>query len=199
MTFSRMTKRSNVKHVPQRSCTICRVKSDKAHLIRVVRSPEGRAVIDISQKLPGRGTYICPDSECIMKAQKSGKLAHALGTVIDSDFWPELEECAKNYGINTELKVRSVLGLARKSGTLIIGMDNIDRERCRVLVLMASDCSEAVRDFARKHDCINLDMNTVELSEVIGTRGGVQIVGLPLNSGFAEKLMSLKTERGKAI
>ncbi|MBQ7170453.1 MAG: DUF448 domain-containing protein [Synergistaceae bacterium] len=184
---------------PQRSCSVCRVKSDKSDLIRVVRSPEGRAVVDIMKKLPGRGAYICPDSECIMNARKSGKLAHALGAVIDDDFWRQLEEAAGNSGTNAGLKVRSVLGLSRKSGLLIIGSDNIERERRKMLVLMACDCSEAVREFARKHECMLLDMNTAQLSEVIGTRGGVQIVGLPLNSGFAKKLISLKNERGIAI
>ena len=194
--FSRTMKNSS-KRVPQRSCTICRVKSDKDNLLRVVRSPEGYAVVDIMKKLPGRGAYICPDSECIEKARKSGRLANAIGATISEDFWPQLEECAKNSGGNAWLKVRSVLGLARKSGTLIIGMENIERERHKVLVMTASDCSEAVKGFALKYENIALNINTVELSDVIGTRGGVQIVGLPLNSGFAKKLISLKIERAE--
>ena len=195
MTYSPKTK--STKHSPQRSCTVCRAKADKADLIRVVRSPEGRAVVDVMKKLPGRGAYICPDTECIERAKKSGSLAHALGIVINPDFWPELEEAAKTSGVNPALKVRSVLGLSRKSGALIIGTDNIDREKRKVLVLTASDCSESVRKFAESHENIALDMNTEELSEAIGTRGGVQIVGLPVNSGFAKKLMSLNNVKGE--
>ena len=198
MTYSRTTK--STKHSPQRSCTVCRAKSDKADLIRVVRSPDGRAVVDIAKKLPGRGAYICPDSDCIEKAKKSGSLAHSLGVLPDENFWNELEECAKTFGVNVNLKVRSVLGLSRKSGNLIIGTDNIDREKRKLLVLTASDCSEGVRKFADSHENITLEMNIEELSETIGTRGGVQIVGLPINSGFAKKLMSLiKRERGNAV
>ena len=198
MTYSRTTK--STKHSPQRSCAVCRAKSDKADLIRVVRSPDGRAVVDIAKKLPGRGAYICPDSDCIEKAKKSGSLAHSLGVLPDENFWNELEECAKTFGVNVNLKVRSVLGLSRKSGNLIIGTDNIDREKRKLLVLTASDCSEGVRKFADSHENITLEMNIEELSETIGTRGGVQIVGLPINSGFAKKLMSLiKRERGNAV
>ncbi len=193
-----MTKRSN--HVPQRSCTICRAKSDKADMIRVVKSPDGRAVVDVMKKLPGRGAYICPDSDCIEKAKKSGSLAHSLGAVTDENFWNDLQECAGTFGVNVSLKVRSVLGLSRKSGNLIIGTDNIDREKRKLLVLTASDCSQSVQRFAASHENIALEMNTEELSQVIGTRGGVQIVGLPINSGFAKKLMSLiKRERGNAV
>lgn len=198
MTYSRTTK--STKHSPQRSCTVCRAKTDKSDLIRVVRSPDGRAVVDAAKKLPGRGAYICPDSDCIEKAKKSGSLAHSLGVLPDENFWNELEECAKTFGVNVNLKVRSVLGLSRKSGNLIIGTDNIDREKRKLLVLTASDCSESVRKFADSHENITLEMNIEELSETIGTRGGVQIVGLPINSGFAKKLMSLiKRERGNAV
>ena len=198
MTYSRTTRKSN--HKPQRSCTICRAKADKSDLIRIVRSPDGKAVVDVMKKLPGRGAYICPDSDCIERAKKSGSLAHALGIVISDDFWNDLEENAKTFGSNPALKIRSVLGLSRKSGNLIIGTDNIDREKKKVLVLTASDCSESVKKFAESHENIALEMNIEELSESIGTRGGVQIVGLPINSGFAKKLMSLqKRERGNAV
>lgn len=169
-------------------------------MIRVVKSPDGRAVVDVMKKLPGRGAYICPDSDCIEKAKKSGSLAHSLGAVTDENFWNDLQECAGTFGVNVSLKVRSVLGLSRKSGNLIIGTDNIDREKRKLLVLTASDCSQSVQRFAASHENIALEMNTEELSQVIGTRGGVQIVGLPINSGFAKKLMSLiKRERGNAV
>ena len=186
MTYSQTMNRR--KSRPQRSCSICRVKYDKDALIRIVRSPEGHAVIDKAKKLPGRGAYICPDSECIEKARKSGRLAHSIGAVIDEGFWNELAEFAGNMSVNDDLKLRSILGLARKSGQLLIGTDNIEREKRKVLVMTASDCSESVRKFAELHENVALDMNISELSEVIGSRGGVQIVGLPLNSGFAKKL-----------
>ena len=194
MTYSRTTK-SN--HIPKRSCAICRAKAEKSDLIRIVKSPDGRPVVDVMKKLPGHGVYICPDSDCIEKAKKSGSLAHSLGVIIGADFWTELEESAKTFGVNPALKIRSVLGLSRKSGNLIIGTDNIDRDKRKLLVLTASDCSEAVKSFAEAHENIALDMNIEELSGAIGIRGSVQIVGLPLNSGFAKKLLSLKKVKGE--
>ena len=185
MTFSS-------KHKPQRTCSVCRVKSEKGNLIRVIKSPQGRAVLDVAKKLPGRGVYICPDEECIARARKSGSLAHALGAVIDEDFWPLLLEHAKNRPANDARKLRSILGLARKSGALLIGTDSIERDSRKVLVMTASDCSESVKKSASIRENISLDINTEELSYLIGTRGGVQIVGLPVNSGFAKKIKSLK-------
>ena len=40
-------------------------------------------------------------------------------------------------------------------------------------------------------------MNSEELSAVIGTKGSVQIVGLPLTSGLAKKLLDLNIEKGE--
>ena len=197
MTFSTTGKS---KRVPQRSCAICRVKSDTADLIRIVRSPEGVAVIDITGKLPGRGAYICPNEECISQAQKSGALGRALGVTIQAELWPSLREYAQGISVDTGMKVRSILGFARKSGALLIGEDNIERSRHGVIVLYASDCSERVKEFALSREHVALDMNIDELSRVIGSRGGVQVVGLPVVSGFAKKLKRLEiTERGIAI
>ncbi len=190
---------SNSKHIPQRICTVCKVKCDKKKLIRIVRHPNGGAVIDSAGKLQGRGAYICPDDECISRAKKSGMLAHALGTVIQADFWNELEDYAKNHETDSDMKIRSVLGLSRKAGMLVIGTDKIADNKHKLLVMTARDCSESVKEFASRYENMTLNMTIEELSETIGLRGGVQIAALPLSSGFAKKILHTKTERGTAI
>lgn len=190
MTYSTKTS----KHIPERSCTVCKVKADKKKLIRIVRHPEGGAVIDIAGKLPGRGTYICPDDECISRAKKSGMLAHVLGTVIQEEFWNELEEYAKNHEVDSEVKIRSVLGLSRKAGALIIGTDKISDSKHKLLVMTAKDSSESVKEIASRYENITLNMTIEELSETIGSRGGVQVIALPQKSGFAKKIMNMNQE-----
>ena len=186
------------KHVPTRSCSVCKVKSDKNDLIRLVKSPDGKIFIDTAGKLPGRGAYICPDLECLERAKKTGVLAHALKAEIDDDFWPELEEHIKNFGENKNLKINSVLGLARKAGALLIGSEKIEKEgHKKILVILAEDSSEGVKKFAEKHESLSLGMTIKELSEVTGLRDSVQILGLPLNSGFAKKIINLYNSEHK--
>ncbi|MBQ6775422.1 MAG: DUF448 domain-containing protein [Synergistaceae bacterium] len=191
--------RNKDRHVPQRSCAVCRAKSDKGDLIRLVKSPEGKIVIDTTKKLPGRGVYICPDLECVERAKKSGILAHALKAEIDENFWPELEEHVKDFGVNVKLKIRSVLGLARKAGALMIGSERIEAEHKKTLVILAKDSSDGVKKFAASRQSISLDMTIKELSDVTGLRDSVQILGLPLNSGFAKKIISITEERSNAF
>ena len=188
---------NNAKHVPLRSCSICRVKGSKYNLIRIVRSPEGQPVIDIVGKLPGRGAYICPDSECIELAKKSGKLAHILGVRnIAPEFWSELESFSKNFAENrnidlTNRRLRALIGLSRKAGVLLIGVDNIKNFTHKVLVISANDCSESVRNFAGNYQTLTQSISTDELSEAAGSPGkGVQIIALPLSSGFAKKILA---------
>jgi len=186
-------KKFSAPHSPKRSCSVCRVKSDKNDLIRLVKSPDGKIFIDSAKKLPGRGAYICPDLECLEKAKKSGVLSHALKAEIDNNFWLELEEFIKNFGANKNLKIKSVLGLARKAGALLIGSENIKNNsgHKKFLVILAKDSSEGVRKFADSHESLELDMTIKELSDVTGLRDSVQILGLPLNSGFSKKILNL--------
>lgn len=67
-----------VKKIPQRTCIGCRSVRGKKELIRIVRTPEGQVVLDSTGKKAGRGTYICPNPECMEKALKGEALAKTL-------------------------------------------------------------------------------------------------------------------------
>ncbi len=60
---------SHAKHIPKRTCVICRQKTEKAELIRfiVVR---GSPVLDLQQKLQARGYYVCDENSCLAKLGK---------------------------------------------------------------------------------------------------------------------------------
>ena len=187
------------KHIPQRSCAVCKVKSDKENLIRLVKSPDGKIFIDTAKKLPGRGVYICPDLECLERAKKSKILSHSLGAEIDDDFFQELENYIKNFEVNINLKIKSILGLARKAGALLIGSEKIkDAGHKKILVILAKDSSEGVKKFALTRENVLLDMTIKELSDVTGLRDSVQILGLPLSSGFAKKIINLCEKEGRS-
>ena len=53
-----------LKHVPQRTCIVCREKFDKRRLTRIVRSPDEGVIVDITGKKNGRGAYLCDQLSC---------------------------------------------------------------------------------------------------------------------------------------
>lgn len=65
------------KHVPVRTCVVCREKAGKRQLTRVVRTPDGVRV-DPTGKLAGRGAYLCDQAGCWERAVTSDALAKAL-------------------------------------------------------------------------------------------------------------------------
>lgn len=62
---------------PQRTCIGCRKVRPKAALVRLVRSADGRVHVDDRGRAEGRGAYVCPEPECLGKAFRGGRLAHA--------------------------------------------------------------------------------------------------------------------------
>jgi predicted RNA-binding protein YlxR (DUF448 family) len=81
-----------VKKIPQRMCVGCQEMRAKKELIRVVRTPDDRIVIDPTGKLSGRGAYICPQNECLQKAIKGKRLDKALQRTITQDILEVLKQ-----------------------------------------------------------------------------------------------------------
>lgn len=59
-----------------RTCVGCGTQSNKAELLRLVRTAEG-VQFDASGRKPGRGAYVCSE-ECLDKAFSTRKLQRAL-------------------------------------------------------------------------------------------------------------------------
>jgi len=78
------------KKIPQRQCMGCRERRPKREMIRVVRTPEGLVSLDFGGKMNGRGAYICPDMECLKKAQKSKSLERSLEVPIPDEVYDRL-------------------------------------------------------------------------------------------------------------
>lgn len=70
------------KHVPLRTCVVCRQVRAKRELVRIVRPPEGGLMVDERGKAAGRGAYLCRDRRCWTLELSEGRLEHALRTTL---------------------------------------------------------------------------------------------------------------------
>ena len=87
------------KKIPQRQCMGCRERKPKRDMIRIVRTPEGVVSLDFGGKMNGRGAYICPETECLNKVQKSKALERSLEVPIPDEVFERLAkemEAGKN-------------------------------------------------------------------------------------------------------
>ena len=83
------------KKIPMRTCVVTKEKCEKKDLLRIVRTPEGDAIVDITGKANGRGAYLKKDIEVINKAEKTKILERVLEVSIPSEVYETAKECCK--------------------------------------------------------------------------------------------------------
>ena len=88
------------KRIPQRQCMGCRERKAKREMIRVVRGTDGTVSLDFGGKMNGRGAYICPNPDCLKKAQRSKALERSLEVEIPAEVYERLsrEIEVENHG-----------------------------------------------------------------------------------------------------
>ncbi|ASS65676.1 RNase P modulator RnpM [Paenibacillus sp. D51F] len=77
--------------IPMRKCVASQEMLPKKELIRVVRTPEGDIVIDLTGKKSGRGAYLRGTAECFRLAKKSRALDRALKQAVPPEIYDQLE------------------------------------------------------------------------------------------------------------
>lgn len=85
------------KHVPIRTCVVCRGKEAKRAFVRIVRTPDGRIVIDQSGKMNGRGAYLCTRSACWERAASGNALDRALKVEVPAESRDALRRYADEH------------------------------------------------------------------------------------------------------
>ena len=81
-----------VKKIPMRTCVVTKEKLPKHDLLRIVRTPEGNVLVDLTGKVNGRGVYIKKDIKALEKAIKTKVLERHLECNIDDDEYSQIKE-----------------------------------------------------------------------------------------------------------
>ena len=80
------------KKIPMRKCTGCGEQKPKKELVRVVKTPNGEILLDLTGKTSGRGAYICNSAECLKKARKSKRIDRTFEMTIPDEVYRQMEE-----------------------------------------------------------------------------------------------------------
>ena len=91
------------KKIPLRMCAGCGERKPKQELIRVVKAPSpkedgeqtagpGEISFDDTGRKPGRGAYLCRNTQCLKAARKARRLERALSCQIPAQVYDQLEE-----------------------------------------------------------------------------------------------------------
>ncbi len=88
----------NKKNIPLRKCVVSGEKLPKKELVRVVRTPEGEVIVDLTGKANGRGAYLKKDKDVILKAKKTKVLEKHLETQVNDSIYDSLLELLNTNG-----------------------------------------------------------------------------------------------------
>src|SRR5689334_12542245 len=94
----------------------------EARLLRFVAGPDGQVVPDVEAKLPGRGLWLRATREAIAEAVAKRSFSRAAKASVKADeSLPSLSEA------RLVQRMLQGLGLARRSGELILGFDQVEK------------------------------------------------------------------------
>lgn len=79
-----------MKKIPLRRCLGCMESKPKNALCRIVKTKEGKIIVDKIGKIEGRGAYICYDDSCFEKARKARRLEKEFESSISDETYEEL-------------------------------------------------------------------------------------------------------------
>lgn len=80
------------KKIPLRQCVGCMEMKEKKFMMRVLKTPEGDIVLDVTGKKNGRGAYLCKCMECLKKAQKNKGLERSFKMSLSNEIYTGLEK-----------------------------------------------------------------------------------------------------------
>ncbi|MBS0412541.1 MAG: RNA-binding protein [Proteobacteria bacterium] len=93
---------------------------DEDRLIRFVAGPDGTVVPDLARKLPGRGLWVAADRASVETAARKGLFSRAAKARLAAA--PNLADQVADL---LQRRLLAGLGLARKSGDLVMGFEKV--------------------------------------------------------------------------
>lgn len=80
------------KPINMRRCVVCRQIRHKSELVRVVKTSSGEISIDETQKIFGRGTYVCKSETCAGLLKKRRNLDKIFKTKLPAELYDKICE-----------------------------------------------------------------------------------------------------------
>jgi predicted RNA-binding protein YlxR (DUF448 family) len=163
---------------PVRSSALTRERAPRSGLVRLVLDGEGHLLVDLLGRAPGRGTYVAPEE--LPSALKSlPKLFRGQARPLAEG---EQQALLSKTFERLEARLLELIGLARRAGSLAIGMDPVLRSIASgegPVVVLAGDLAEGSR---RKIEEAGANVVAGPSMEQIGQRLGRGPVGVVATS-----------------
>ena len=170
----------------ERTCILSGKTLPRERLIRFVAGPDGFAVVDLAEKLPGRGAWIEGDADapCGRPTARAFSSARSVPDCVDVE-----DDIKRIAQMMREPRALATAGLARRAGCLVGGAGKLAASTDEFVGLFAaSDASE--RELRRLSSRLGVEWTTrlfsaEELGRVF-SRDSLAFVGV--SAGRSKKL-----------
>jgi predicted RNA-binding protein YlxR (DUF448 family) len=131
----------------ERFCVATRAVRPVEHMIRFVIAPNGEAVADLKQNLPGRGVWVTATRSALDRALKANAFARGFrrDVRLAGDLVPRTEQLLENAALDA-------LAVARKAGLVAMGFAQVETALKREAVIALLHAAEAAPDGVKKLD-----------------------------------------------
>lgn len=130
------------RRLKQRQCLVCREKSDKEQMLRLVVDETGQIWPDLLQKAPGRGVYLCMQPACA-EAINDKRLG-----ALRRNFEVKLPQCdVLKQRIGTALRQQLLRMLTQLRPVAVVGRDAVMHQMWKngtLLLFLAADAGDAL-------------------------------------------------------
>lgn len=105
---------------PERRCIVTRATGPRDGLIRFVISPDGEAVPDLAERLPGRGLWLAAHRDIVRRASAENLFSKAArrSVTVPADLPDRLAALL-------DQRCLDLIGLARRSGDAVAGFEKV--------------------------------------------------------------------------
>lgn len=179
---------------PLRTCIGCGKEQPKNELLRYVLAPDATVVPDVKGKLPGRGTYTCPERACLESAIRKKQFNRSFRTEVPG---VSLDIIADTVRAQAQERLAGYLALATKAGKVVSGTDMVaDAMRSGKIpgvLFVATDISEAIEEkilFLARRESVEIVslFDKDRLGQLVGK--GLRSVIAVEPGGFADAILS---------
>ena len=152
----------------ERTCIVTGSTLPREQLIRIVSGPEGVAVVDLAEKLPGRGVWVTNSAEALRRLTDRNLLKRS----IDAEF-ADINTTLEQVGAMMRARAMATGSMARRAGALIGGAGKLAAEGSFDGLLAAPDAS------ARECAKLASRLQVVWTSRALDSQALGQICGRP--------------------
>ncbi len=182
---------------PERRCIATGEVGDPALMIRFVVGPEGQAVPDVRNKLPGRGIWVSATKDALETAIKKKAFSRSAKeqVSIPDDLFEQVDKMLAR-------RLVDLISMARKAGQAVTGYEKVkgllETEQARLLI-QASDGSERGKSRLRSPEGKDVFIGCLTAQELGLAFGRESVIHGALTAGGLSKQVKAEGIRLKGV